>query len=42
MLHKGDLIQIGLLRFVSGYTELLKKELVALDSEEIPANDILF
>lgn len=38
MLHTGDLIQIGLLRFVSGYTELLKKELVVLGSEETPAN----
>lgn len=42
MLHTGDLIQIGLLGFVSGYTELLKKELVDLGSEEIPANDFFF
>lgn len=32
------LIHTGLLRFVSGYTELLRKMLVGLGSEDIPAN----
>lgn len=42
MLHTGDLIHPGLLRFVSGYIELLRKMLVGLGSEEIPANYFYF
>lgn len=43
MLHTGDLIHPGLLRFVSGYIELLIfLMLVGLGGEEIPANYFYF